>query len=96
MGDAAELLVTMTKRQLAELLKDTLSGSVKAANEPEVMTMQQVAHMLDVHTKTLMNKVVKERGLPVHYIGPKDPRFRRSEVLAWLSEQGKEVANGGG
>jgi hypothetical protein len=95
MGDAAELLVTMTKAEFDACLKEAVKNIAKQASEPEVMNVKQAAAMFDVHPITLMKKIVRERGCPVHYIGPQDPRFRRSEVLAWLSNQPKELGNGG-
>lgn len=95
MSNAAELLVTMTKGQLTELVIEAVGTVAKLASEPEVMTLQQAAKLFDVHPTTMMKKIVRERGCPVHYIGPQDPRFRRSEILDWLMKQPKELSNGG-
>jgi vacuolar-type H+-ATPase subunit E/Vma4 len=95
MGSAAELLVTMTKEEFESSLLEAMKNIAKQASEPEVMNVKQAAAMFDVHPITLMKKIVRERGCPVHYIGPQDPRFRRSEVLEWLSNQPKELTNGG-
>lgn len=98
MSNAAELLVTMTKSELRSELKELIRETSKAS-EPEVLTRQEAADLMSVHPKFLMQTLVKERGFPVHYIGPQDPRFRRSECLAWLSSQPskpvKELGNGG-
>lgn len=94
MTQVADLLVTMTKQQLEALLLDAMH-KVSKVSEPEVLTVKQTAELFDVHPRTLMQKLVRERGCPVHYVGPQDPRFRRSEVLEWLSKQPKELASGG-
>lgn len=80
------MLVTMTKSEFEARLGEAVAKVAKQS-EPEVLTLKQAASLFDVHPKTLMQKLVKERGCPVHYIGPQDPRFRRSECLAWLSSQ---------
>ena len=40
--------------------------------------------MLKRNEKIVMGVLVKKRGLPVHYISEREPRFKRSEVLTWL------------
>lgn len=94
----SDLLVTMTKTEFEERIERALREASKAT-EPEVLTRQQTAELIGVHPKFLMQTLVKERGFPVHYIGPQDPRFRRSECLEWLSNQPgkpvKELGHGG-
>lgn len=91
---AKDLVLTMTKQELLACVQDALN---KAAATPpkEVLDMKEAAELFDVHTTTLMRKLVRERGCPVHYIGPQDPRFRRSELIEWLTNQPKEPTHGG-
>ncbi len=81
-----ELLVTMTRQQLRELLEQVMR-QVAAKPEPEVLDLQATAKFFGVHPRTVMGKFVKERGCPCHHIGPQNPRFRRSEILEWLTAQ---------
>lgn len=91
----SELLVTMTRADLEKLVLKAVAQAATQPREPEVMSLKQAAEFFDVHPRTVMAKLVRERGCPVHWIGPQDPRFRRSECLEWLSNQPKESSNGG-
>jgi excisionase family DNA binding protein len=59
-------------------------ASAPAAPLPEVLTLQQCAELLDLSTKTV-TRLERAEELPAHYLSPTERRFRRSEVLAWLS-----------
>lgn len=82
-----DLAVSLTVSELRELVgasvRDELAKS-PAQPLPEVLTLQQCAELLDVSTKTV-TRLEREAGLPARYLSPTDRRFRRSEVLAWLS-----------
>lgn len=97
--EASDLLVTMTKSELAAVVESALKrAAVVAAAEPEILDLNETAKFIGVHPRTVMGKLVRERGFPVHYLGPQVPRFRRSEILAWLSDQSrepKELTDGG-
>lgn len=96
-GTADSMLVTLTVGQLRELVAEAIRLEVLKAIAkpmPEVLTLKQCAELLDRTTKTVM-KLVQEDGLPAHYISEREPRFRLSEVLAWLSARpsfAKEIA----
>ncbi|MGC4088432.1 MAG: helix-turn-helix domain-containing protein [Polyangiaceae bacterium] len=49
----------------------------------EVFTLTQAADFLQRHPKIVM-QLVREAKLPVHFISSREPRFKRSELLAWL------------
>jgi hypothetical protein len=87
-------VVVMTREELEATLTVLVSKLASTA-EREVLTVEQAAEVLDVCTKHLMQKLVPERDCPVHYMSPKEPRFRRSEILEWLSKQPKEQKNVG-
>lgn len=93
---APTLVVTLTTDQLAELLEQANAralAKLAAEQQAEVLDLRECASLLKCTTKTVTSRV-RERGLPCHYISPSDPRFRRSEVLAWLSAQTIERAAG--
>lgn len=84
-------VVVLTPEQLQELVDRTIRetfASMKeaAASEgPEVLNRKQAAEVLDV-TEQQISKL-RKKGLPGHKIGNLW-RFRRSEILAWVSKQG--------
>lgn len=83
----SEPLVVMTVAQLEELLDRKLTALLQRMptnGAKEVLTLEECAEFLDRTTKSVM-KLVKEASLPAHYISDREPRFRRSEVLAWIS-----------
>lgn len=89
----SELAVTLTVQQLRELIRSECELAVaKASAGPpsEVMTLEQCAEFLHRHPKVVM-KLTKESNLPVHFISDREPRFRRSEVLEWLTTLPKEA-----
>ena len=84
------LAVTLTVEELGALVRDSVKAELSklsAAAPHEVLTLTQVAELLHRSEKTVMESLVEERHLPVHYISEREPRFRRSEVLVWLSQQ---------
>ena len=83
------MIVTLTLGELAAMVRETSTEAVVAAalNPPkEVLMLDEVAELLGRHKKTIPT-LVKEAGLPAHRISERELRFRRSEVLAWLSAQ---------
>lgn len=84
----APLAVTLTTTELEELVAKSVTGIVNKLLEErqsEVMNLEECAAFLQRHKKVVMSVLVKEKGLPVHYISERDPRFKRTEVLNWLS-----------
>jgi hypothetical protein len=84
---AAQLIVTLTTDQLAELVETSAARAVEklvANQQAEVLDLEECAALLKRNEKIVMGVLVKKRGLPVHYISEREPRFKRSEVLNWL------------
>jgi predicted DNA-binding transcriptional regulator AlpA len=89
-ADQPQMLVSLTTDQLAELLEQASARALAAVvskQQAEVLDLRDCAALLKCTTKTVA-KYVQTRALPCHYISSTEPRFRRSEVLAWLTEQG--------
>jgi hypothetical protein len=87
MSAAPQLIVTLTTDQLAELVETSAARAVErlvANQQAEVMDLEECAAMLKRNEKIVMGVLVKKRGLPVHFISEREPRFKRSEVLTWL------------
>jgi excisionase family DNA binding protein len=77
----------MTRSELETVvLRAVELGVAKAvaSADAEVMTLKEVAAYLKRHPKVVM-KLVRSDGLPAHFISDREPRFRRTEVLAWVS-----------
>ena len=79
------LAVTLTVEQLAELVRQQVA--IELAKLPnsaakEVMSLSEVCDFLGRSDRSI--KLLIEQGLPVTYISPREPRFQRSKVLAWL------------
>lgn len=86
---AQNFVVSLTTEQLGEILEQASAralAKVISQQHAEVLDIGECAALLKCTRKTV-SKYVATRGLPCHYISPQDPRFRRSEVLTWLSEQ---------
>jgi predicted DNA-binding transcriptional regulator AlpA len=80
-------IVVLTVAQLEELFDRKLKSllqSLPATGAKEVLTLEECAEMIGRTTKSVM-KLVKEEGMPTHYISDREPRFFRSEVHAWLA-----------
>lgn len=79
-------VVTLTPAELQRLLKDTWDEARQASTDPEVLTADECAGLLRVKSTKTVTNYIAERGLPAHRLG-QELRFRRSEVLDWLSKQ---------
>jgi adenylate kinase len=82
----SELAVTLTVDQLRDLMRSAAREAVAQVQfnpAREVMTLAQCAEFLDRHPKVI-TQLVREKGLPAHFISEREPRFKRSEVLTWL------------
>lgn len=87
MSAAPQLVVALTTEELEALLEGCTARAVEkvvASQLPEVLDLEDCAKLLKRHPKTVMSTLVKKKGLPCHFISPQDPRFKRTEVLAWL------------
>ena len=87
----SNLAVSLTVEQLGDLVSSRVREELAKtifSEVPEVMTLEACAKFMDLSTKTVA-RLEREEGLPSHYLSPSDRRFRRSEVLAWLSARGK-------
>lgn len=80
----SDLVVTLTIGQLREMMAQVVNENAQPAVLPkDVLTRTEVAQLIGRSPQTVM-KVVEEEGMPVCYLTPKEPRFIRAEVLAWL------------
>jgi hypothetical protein len=89
MGDLA---VTLTVEQLGELVASRVRAELDRTplvQPAEVMTLDEAAAFLKRHPK-VVTKLTREASLPVHYISAREPRFRRSELLAWIDALPRE------
>lgn len=87
MSDRIEI-VTVPASELEALVERAVRKVAPASAEcepSEVMTREQVGKFLQVDPHHV-TKLARERGLPSHKLGS-EWRFRRSEVLEWLSQQ---------
>lgn len=88
MSAAENLVVTLTSEQMSELVAKSVEGVVErivASQQKEVMTLAECAAFLGRNEEVVVRVLVKKKGLPVHYISEREPRFRRAEVLDWLA-----------
>lgn len=82
-------LFTLTTEQLANLIASTVRHEIQLAAKggpKEVLMLDDVTELLG-RCRSVVMRFVEEEGLPAHYISEREPRFRRSEVLAWLSSR---------
>jgi hypothetical protein len=89
------LAVTLTVDELRALVLNATREAVahvQAHPAREVMTLTQCAEFLERHPK-VVTQLVREKGLPAHYISEREPRFMRAEVIAWLMAQPTEKPN---
>jgi hypothetical protein len=80
------LAVTLTVEQLADLVRAQVAAELAKLptyGAKEVLNLQEVAELLDRHPRSIKG-LIDEKGLPVHFISDREPRFKRAEVLAWL------------
>ncbi len=95
MSAAEKLVVTLTTGELSELLEQSASRAVArmvAEQQKEVLDLTECAALLKRTEYTVMNVLVKKRGLPVHFISEREPRFKRSQVMAWIDTLPREPA----
>jgi hypothetical protein len=88
----SDLAVTLTVEQLGALVAERVRAELARMPlvvPPEVMTLEETAALLKRHPK-IVTRLTREAGLPVRYISAREPRFKRSEVLAWLDSLPRE------
>lgn len=57
-------------------------------SENEILTVDQVAEMLQVSRSTIYTFIAdKDHPLPVFYLSTRTPRFRKKEVETWIAEK---------
>lgn len=84
---AAPLVVTLNTEQLAQLVEASAARAIErlvANQQEEVLDLDGCALLLKRTPDVVMRVLVKRKGLPVHYISDREPRFKRVEVMAWL------------
>lgn len=84
----ADLAVSLTVEQLKALMEEAATKAVMrstSAQPNEVLTIKEAGELLRMHPNVLAKKV-EELGIPAHRIS-REWRFRRSELLEWLSKQ---------
>jgi len=80
------LLVTLTVSQLRALVREEVNDAIGTSSDDQKwLTLEQVADMLQVTTKTV-RAWVRDEGLPASKAGP-EYRFRKDLVLSWLEER---------
>ncbi len=87
MSAAPQLIVTLTTEQLGELVEASAARAVAklvANQQSEVLDLDECAALVKRHPKIVIQVLVKKKGLPAHFIDSRTPRFKRTEVLAWL------------
>lgn len=62
--------------------------------EREFLTEREVATLLAVKPETLAVWRHRRVGPPFVRLGPRTPRYRRSEVLAWVDEKATATGQG--
>ena len=80
-------IVVLTSEQLQELVDRAVAKavvSIPQSGAREILSLKQAADFLDRAPRTV-TELVKTRGLPAHYISDREPKFIRSELVAWLA-----------
>ena len=54
---------------------------------PELLTRSRAAQYLGLSVKTLHNLASAGDGPPFVYVGPRSPRYRASDLEAWIAER---------
>ena len=87
-------VVVLTPEQLEAIIARAIKAATASAyppnEEPEILTREQVAKMLQIHPN-VVGRYIRELGLPGRKLGG-EWRFMREEVRAWLDAQSKGAA----
>jgi excisionase family DNA binding protein len=89
-GAPASMVIVTLDDLLAGIRGLLRERSTDQADAPEFLTLEQVAALLQ-KTKSSVRKYVRTLGLPAIRLGPREWRFRRSDVLKWLDEHKEKV-----
>jgi predicted DNA-binding transcriptional regulator AlpA len=88
-------MILCTPDQISEQLREAVRtefAAVVGTGAKEVLNISGVGELLDRSRPTVMKLTERERDpLPCHHISEREPRFIRSEVLAWLARQPRRV-----
>jgi hypothetical protein len=87
-------IVVLTPEQLEEVVDRVFVkriGQMPQGGAKEVFTLQEAADFLGRHPK-VVTRMVREEGLPAHYISEREPRFMRAELIAWLGTRPTRAA----
>ena len=82
----SNLAVTLTVEQLKEIVQTAVRTEVAKAvvkAPPDVLNLGQAAEFLDRHPHMVM-RYVRAKRLVAHFISPREPRFYRRDLLAFL------------
>ena len=84
---AARRLVDMTDQELGAQIRELIRAELAASrpSEPEVLDTKGAAALLGIHPGTLQ-KMTREKRVPVHFIGGGVRRYKRAELMRWLEE----------
>lgn len=86
-NDSDRRLIDLTASQLAEIIDRAVATRLSSTSEErEILTLDQACEFLQQSRKGVLALVKK--GMPGYKLGS-DWRFRRSEILRWLSEHQK-------
>ncbi len=95
----SDLLVTMKRDELAELVRSAVEEAVLSASEqnrePELLTCGELARRIKRHPHRL-TKWVKDNGIPRVYLTPTEMRFVWDDVVGRLKEIGFVIDKSGG
>jgi excisionase family DNA binding protein len=89
MAERTEVVV-LSKAELAAIVDTAVARAIKEHTGDAIMTDHEAAALLGV-TVVTVRRYVENRGLPAHALSPRELRFLRSEVMAWITNQ-KETA----
>lgn len=97
MSNAAELLVTMKRGDLIEIVRAAVEEALASRpdrREPELLTCAELGKRIRRHPGRVP-EWVRKNNIPHVKLTPKEMRFDWNEVVARLKELGEEVAEDG-
>lgn len=82
-------VVVMSAERVRALIDEAVTKA-NARSAPavvkEVLSLTEAAEFLGRHPRQV-TRLVREEGLPAHYISEREPRFKRTELLAWIDSR---------
>ena len=86
---SASSFAVLSRDEVLALMGAALRAHLEAgASEPEILTLEQAAALLQMDPVSV-RKYVRKLDLPAHKLGDREWRFKRSEIMAWLSAQAR-------